>query len=296
MVFTLPHQLNSIVMGNRKALFNLLFEASSYTLLKFGRDQQYLGASPGIISVLHTWGQQLSFHPHIHSIVSGGGMTREGKWKEAIKAKHGILFPVKAMRIVYRSYFLQQLQKKMEEGSIRLTEAQQRTWQQLHSELYNTEWIVYAKQPFGGPAQVVEYLGRYTHKVAISNHRIKSVDEACNVSFEYKDYADGSKKKLMTLSGPEFLRRFEQHLLPKGFVKIRSYGYLGNYKRKQRVNDLLKSMRKPQHPVVVKIPIALRMLECYGKDITLCPACKKAKLELLYVRHLRATRREVLKE
>jgi hypothetical protein len=141
-----------------------------------------------------------------------------------------------------------------------------------------------------------EYLGRYTHKVAISNHRIKSVDEACNVSFEYKDYADAGKNKLLTLSGLEFLRRFEQHILPKGFVKIRSYGYLGNYKRKQRVNDLLKSMKKPQHPAVVKIPIALRMLECYGKDITLCPACKKAKLELLYVRHLRATSREVLKE
>jgi hypothetical protein len=296
MVFTLPHQLNSIVMGNRKALFNLLFEASSYTLLKFGGDQQYLGATPGIISVLHTWGQQLSFHPHIHSIVSGGGMTSQRTWKEALKVKHGLLFPVKAMRIVFRSYFLQHLQKKVEDGSIRLTEMQQRTFQQLCCELYKTQWIVYAKQPFGGPAQVVEYLGRYTHKVAISNHRIKAVDQACNVSFEYKDYADAGKKKLMTVSGPEFLRRFEQHILPKGFVKIRSYGYLGNYKRKQRVNDLLKAMQKPQHPAAVKIPIAIRMLECYGKDITLCPACKKAKLELLYVRHLKTMKREVLKE
>ena len=166
----------------------------------------------------------------------------------------------------------------------------------MRCELYKTEWIVYAKQPFGGPAQVVEYLGRYTHKVAISNHRIRAVDQSCNVSFEYKDYADAGKKKLMTLSGLEFLRRFEQNILPKGFVKIRSYGYLGNYKRKQRVNDILKAMKKPQHPAVVKIPTALRMLERYGKDISLCPACKKAKLELLYVRQLKATSREVLKE
>jgi hypothetical protein len=296
MVFTLPHQLNSIVMGNRKVLFNLLFEASSYTLLKFAGDEQYLGAAPGIISVLHTWGQQLSFHPHIHSIVSGGGMTSKGTWKDALKVKHGLLFPVKAMRVVYRSYFLQQLQKKVQDGTIKLTDMQQRSWQQVRCELYKTEWIVYAKQPFGGPAQVVEYLGRYTHKVAISNHRIRAVDQSCNVSFEYKDYADAGKKKLMTLSGLEFLRRFEQHILPKGFVKIRSYGYLGNYKRKQRVNDILKAMKKPQHPAVVKIPTALRMLERYGKDISLCPACKKAKLELLYVRQLKATSREVLKE
>jgi hypothetical protein len=295
-VFTLPHQLGSIIMGNRKALFNLLFEASSYTLLKFSRDKQYLGAQPGIVSVLHTWGQQLSFHPHVHCIVSGGGVDSSGNWKEAQKAKHGMLFPVKAMRVVYRSYFLQQLQTLIDAGTVRLCDEQAAQWLQLRGELYNQEWIVYAKQPFGGPAQVVEYLGRYTHKVAISNHRIRSIDEGGNVTFEYKDYADGSKKKLMTLKGQEFLRRFEQHILPKGFVKIRSYGYLGNFKRKQRVNHLLKAMNLPLHAPAVTIPMAVRMLERYGIDITLCPCCKKARLELLYVRHVKTAQKQVQRE
>lgn len=295
-VFTLPHQLNSIVMGNRKVMFHLLFEASSYTLLKFGRDQKYLGAQLGVISVLHTWGQQLSFHPHIHSIVSGGGVDSKGKWKEAIKVKHGILFPVDAMRPVYRAYFLEQLQILITEGKVKLSDEQAIDWPQLRGELYNNEWIVFAKPPFGGPQQVVEYLGRYTHKVAISNHRIKAIDEQSNVTFEYKDYSDADKKKLMTLSGQEFLRRFEQHILPKGFVKIRSYGYLGNFRRKQRVNDLLRDMNLPLHAEAVSIPLALRMLERYGVDISLCSCCKKAKLELLYVRHPRAAKRKVLKE
>jgi hypothetical protein len=295
-VFTLPHALNSIVVGNRKVLFNLLFDAAAYTLLKFGRDGQYLGAQIGFVSILHTWGQQLSFHPHVHTIVSGGGITKEGKWKEAIKAKHGILFPVKAMRMVYRSYFMQHLQKHIQEGAVRLNENQAADWLQLRSELHQSEWIVYAKQPFGGAQQVIEYLGRYTHKVAISNHRIKRIDAACNVTFQYKDYRAGGKKKQMTLSGSEFLRRFEQHILSKGFVKIRSYGYLGNYRRKQRINDLLKSMHLPQHALVVTAPLALRMLERYGTDITLCPCCKKARLELLYVRHARTAQKQVQRE
>jgi hypothetical protein len=295
-VFTLPHQLNSMVMGNRKALFSLLFEASSYTLLKFAGDPQYLGARPGIISVLHTWGQQLSFHPHVHSIVSGGGIDKEGKWKEAHKVKHGILFPVKAMQVVYRTYFLQHLQKLIDAGTVKLNEQQKSHWPLLRSELYASPWIAYAKQPFGGPAQVVEYLGRYTHKVAITAHRIRSIDQHCNVIFQYKDYADKSKQKLMTLQGTEFLRRFEQHILPKGFVKIRSYGYLGNYNRKQRVNAVLKTMNLPVHPAVVTVPMGVRMLEKYGLDITLCPCCKKARLELLYVQHARGAQKKVQRE
>jgi hypothetical protein len=255
-----------------------------------------LGAQLGVISVLHTWGQQLSFHPHVHCIVSGGGITKNSEWREAKKVKHGVLFPVKAMRKVYQGYFLEQLQTLIAKGSVRLSGEQARDWPQLRSELHNSEWIVYAKQPFGGPAQVVEYLGRYTHKVAISNHRIRFIDDGGNVTFEYTDYADGSRKKLMTLQGTEFLRRFEQHILPKGFVKIRSYGYLGNFKRKHRVNGLLKTMKLPSHAPVVAVPMAVRMLERYGVDITLCPCCKQARLELLYVRHAKAAQRQVQRE
>jgi hypothetical protein len=191
---------------------------------------------------------------------------------------------------------LEQLQKRINEGKVRLSEEQARQWPMLRSELHRQEWIIDARQPFGGPAQVVEYLGRYTHKVAISNNRIRSIDDHDNVTFEYKDYVDGSKKKLMTLSGAEFLRRFEQHILPKGFIKIRSYGYLGNYNRKQRVNNLLKAMNLPLHATAVTVPMAVRMLERYGIDITLCPGCKKARLELLYVRHAKAAQRQVQRE
>src|SRR5450432_2374002 len=228
-VFTLPHELNSLVMRHRKLLFKLLFDAASATLLRFAKDPKYLGAIPGIISVLHTWGQQLSFHPHIHCIVSGGGIDSNKRWKDAVKAKHKFLFPVKAVQPVYRAYFLKQLQKRINNGLVKMSEDQHKDWLALRTALYNMDWIVDFREPMGGAAQVVEYLGRYTHKVAISNHRIKCIDADNNVTFEYKDYADGSKKKSMTLTGAEFLRRYEQHILPRRFCKIRHYGYLGNY-------------------------------------------------------------------
>ena len=160
-VFTMPHQLNSLVMGNRKVMLNLLLEASSYTLLQFAKDEKYPGAQPGIIAVLHTWGQQLSFHPHVHCIVSGGGIDKDKRWKEALKAKHKFLFPAKAVAQVYRAYFLKQLQKQIGKGIVTMrNEEQQRDWLTLRSSLYKMEWITYFKEPMGGPAQVLEYLGR----------------------------------------------------------------------------------------------------------------------------------------
>jgi len=304
-VFTLPHQLNSLVMGNRKAMFNLLFDAASYTLLKFAKDEKYLGAQPGIIGVLHTWDQQLSFHPHVHCIVSGGGIIHpspvcgEGpgvRWKEAVKAKHKFLFPTKAVAQVYRACFLKQMQQQIDKGSITMTEEQHANWLTLRTSLYNMEWITYFKEPMGGPAQVLEYLGRYTHKVAISNHRIKRLDKDNKVTFEYKDYADKGKKKLMTVTGEEFLRRYEQHILPPHFCKIRHYGYLGNYKRKQRVNEILAQMHLPQHAAQLQVSTAIRMIEKYGRDAMLCSSCKKAKLELLYVLDSKGNRKEVQRE
>ena len=294
-VFTMPHQLNSLVIGNRKVMFTLLFEAASYTLLKFAGDEKYLDAQPGIIAVLHTWGQQLSFHPHLHCIVSGGGIDKNKKWKEAVKAKHKFLFPTKAVATVYRANFLKQLQQLIDKGMVIMSEEQQRDWLTLRSALYNMEWITYFKEPMGGPAQVLEYLGRYTHKVAISNHRIKRIDMDNNVTFEYKDYADEGKKKTMTLSGEEFLRRYEQHILPPRFCKIRHYGYLGNYKRKQRVNEILQQMDLPQHAAQLQVSTAIRMMEKYGTDQLLCSVCKKAKLELLYVIDING-RKEVQRE
>ena len=176
-----------------------------------------------------------------------------------------------------------------------MTEEQHAEWLTLRSTLCHIEWVVNFNEPMGGPAQVVEYLGRYTHKVAISNHRIKCIDSDNNVTFKYKDYADEGRKKQMTLSGQEFIRRYEQHILPPGFCKIRHYGYLGNYKRKQRVNDILQQMNLPQHAPQVQVSTAIRMIEKYGSDRLLCTSCKKAKLQLMYVVDITG-RKEVQRE
>ena len=280
-VFTLPHELNSLVMGHRKLLYKLLFDASAQTLLAFAKDQKHLGASPGIISVLHTWGQQLSFHPHIHCIVSGGGITDDNGWKNAINNSRSFLFPVKAMSIVYRSKFLQALQAMITKGEVVLT---QQGDKQLMNLPYQKNWAVYAKAPFGGPHAVIEYLGRYTHKVAISNHRVQSINnEAGTVTFNYKDYADAGLQKQMTLPVAEFIRRFEQHILPERFTKIRTYGYLSNRNRHQRINDILKKMKLPLHEGLVKIPLQIRMLEQFGINIAECPCCKNKTLQLVKI-------------
>ena len=280
-VFTLPHELNCVVMRHRKLLFKLLFDASAQTLLTFAKDPKYLGAIPGIISVLHTWGQQLSFHPHIHCIVSGGGITGD-TWKQAVKDKWRFLFPVDAMAIVYRGKFLQALQQMITTGEVTLPDKINR--KQLFDILYQKEWIVYAKAPFGGPQAVIEYLGRYTHKVAISNHRIQSINpEDDTVTFSYKDYADGGLQKQMTLTVHEFIRRFEQHILPERFTKLRTYGYLSNRNRHQRINDILKKMKLPLHKGLVKIPLQIRMLEQFGINIAECPCCKNKTLQLVKI-------------
>lgn len=212
-----------------------------------------------------------------------------------MKAKHKFLFPTKAVQPVYRAYFLKKLQQHIDKGEIRMSEEQHKEWLSLRTSLYEMEWIAYFKEPMGGPAQVLEYLGRYTHKAAISNHRIKRIDMDNNVTFEYKDYSDEGKKKVMTLPGGEFLRRYEQHILPPRFCKIRHYGYLGNYKRKQRVNEILQQMNLPEHPQQLLVSSTIRMIEKYGTDGLLCNCCKKAKLELLYVMNING-RKQVQRE
>ncbi len=281
-VFTLPHELNSLVLGYRKVLYKLLFESSSQTLLDFAKDTKYLGAVPGIISVLHTWGQQLSFHPHIHCIVSGGGITNDGNWRDARKNIYRFLFPLKAMNAVYRTKFLQALKALI--ANRKVIPATGTDMQALFNLLYRKEWVIYAKAPFGGPHAVIEYLGRYTHKVAISNHRICSInDQAGTVTFSYKDYADGNKQKQMDLDTGEFIRRFEQHILPKGFTKIRTYGYLGNRDRHRRINAILQKMNLPLHKGLIKIPMELHMMERYGINIRECPCCRQETLQLIKI-------------
>ena len=186
------------------------------------------------------------------------------------------------MSVVYRAKFLQALQMLIDNRTVIPPEGTD--LKALFNMLYNKEWVLYAKAPFGGPQSVIEYLARYTHKVAISNHRIKSIDEQeSTVTFAYKDYADGSKQKEMTLQATEFIRRFEQHILPPWFTKIRTYGYLANRNRHQRINAILTKMQLPLHRGLVKVPVELRIKEKYGIDIKQCPCCKQISMQLLKI-------------
>ncbi len=280
-VFTLPHEVNDLVMGNRAKLFKLLFDSAAYCLLKLCNDPKWLGAVPSITAVLHTWGQQITFHPRVHCIVSGGGADKQSNWINLRKStKYGFLFPYKVMEPVYKGYFLEHLNTLIQDKEVAIKPGTD--WSQLKNKLYQKEWIVYAKQPMGNVSQVVEYLARYAHKVAISNHRIIDINDD-KVWLQYKDYNDNKKSKTMCLTKDEFVRRFEQHILPKGFVKMRHYGILGNYKRKERINKILARMHLPPHAPTVKIPFYIRYFEKFGVDITLCPACKKGHLQLVNI-------------
>jgi hypothetical protein len=275
-VFTLPHDLNPIIMGHRKLLFKLLFDASAHALLTLGKNPKYLGAETGFTSILHTWGQDLSFHPHVHCIVSAGGV-KDGNWIREKRKNNKFIFPVGAMRKIFKGYFMQGLRQMFKKEMLAISASD---FHNLVTTIGYKKWNVYAKSPFGGPMQVIQYLGRYTHKVAITHHRIVSVDE-CDITFRYKDYHDGDKQKIMTLSQVEFVRRFEKHILPRGFVKIRSYGFLKHYNKTQRLNALRESMKLPTAPPKVSMPVRIRLLERYGKDITRCPRCGNGTMMLM---------------
>lgn len=282
-VFTLPHELNSLIMGNRKVLFKLLFEASSQTILTLAKDPQWLGATPGIISILHTWGQDLSFHPHVHCIVSGGGIDKNNKWIKEKRENQRFMFPETTMKKIYKGLFMKGLRYLFKTNKLQVEDEE--VLGKIIEKIGYKKWNVSAKAPFGGPKQVLEYLGRYTHKVAITAHRILEINEIESaITFKYKDYhAKGTVEanKIMTLPITEFIRRFEQHILPKQFVKIRHYGYLKNHKRTARLLDIFAKMSLPPPPPKVQIPVRQRILEQTGRDISLCPICKKGKMELV---------------
>ncbi len=272
-VFTLPHELNNLILGNRKILFNALFESASKTLLNHGKNEAFLGAEPGITMVLHTWGQDLSFHPHVHCIVSGGGFDGNN-WKTAKRKNNRFLFPEKSLAKMYKAIFMTTLQQNtnLQWGEINKAA--------LLKSIQYKFWNVYAKAPFGGPAQVIEYLGRYTHKIAITKHRVEEVTEKL-IKFRYKDYADASKVKSMWLSHEEFLRRFELHILPNRFIKIRHGGFLRNRDKRKRINAIRASIGLGEAAPKITVPVAIRMLEKYGKDITKCTCCETGTLILV---------------
>ncbi len=227
-VFTLPEQLHPLGLKNRRVLYDLLFRAASETLLELAADPQRLGAHLGFTAVLHTWGQNLLFHPHLHCVVTGGGLSADGqRW---VAGREDYFLPVRVLGQLFRGKFLAGLKAAYAAGQLILTGSVESLrdpakFRQLLGTLYRQRWVVYAKPPFGGAEQVYRYLGRYTHRVAISNSRLVALT-ADRVTFCYKDYADGARQKQMTLDADEFLRRFLLHVLPKGFVRIRHYGLL----------------------------------------------------------------------
>lgn len=266
-VFTLPEQINPFCLQYPGGVYDILFTASKDTVEAFSKDPKYLGAQLGMISLLHTWGQNLTLHPHVHMIVPGGGVTKSGNWKEA-RSSGKFLFPVKAMSIVFRAKFMQGLLRLLIEKKQPMDKA-------IRNKLYEKPWIVFAKRPFLGPNQVIEYLGRYTHKIAISNHRIKAINQG-KVTFSYKDYRHHGKQSEMTLDAKEFLRRFCLHILPKGFRKIRHYGFLASRNKKKlrlqqkRQGIVSQTKEKPKWKEIT--------LEKLGFDVDACPCCKGGKM------------------
>ena len=229
-VFTLPQELNTLMLQNQKLLYSLLLQAAGHTLVELAKDRKFLGATTGVTSVLHTWGQNLSFHPHIHCIVPGGGLSKDGL--RFVRSRKKFFIPVKVISRKFRGKFLDLLRKAYNNRELAFFKDATKlsgkdNFQDFLDDLYTKDWVVFCKKPFKSPAHVVKYLGRYTHRVAISNSRIKSFDGK-NVSFAWKDYKDGNKSKVMTLSASEFTRRFLLHVLPDGLTKIRHYGILSS--------------------------------------------------------------------
>jgi putative transposase len=232
-VFTLPVQLAPLALQNKKVIYGLLFRASSETLLEVARDPRHLGAEIGFFTVLHTWNQKLGLHPHVHCVIPAGGLSLDrSHW---VKSRARFFLPIHVLRRVFRGKFVAALRQAFADhqlvfhGNLTLL-AQPRTFAAWLRPLFRKNWVVYSKPPFGGPEYVLQYLGRYTHRVAISNHRLLWFAEG-KVTFRWRDSAHHNEQKLMTLSVDEFLRRFLLHLLPKGFVRIRNFGFLANRRR-----------------------------------------------------------------
>lgn len=278
-VFTIPEQLNSLVLFNQKELYSILFTSVSETLLELAKDKKYLGADIGFTSILHTWGQNLMNHPHIHCIVPGGGLSLDKtKW---IKSKKKFFIPVKVLSRKFRGKFLYYLNKLYLNNKLTfpksISELNSRNiFNEFKDSLYKKEWIVYSKAPFSSAEYVLQYLGRYTHRVAISDNRIIKVDEN-NVSFRWRDYKDNNKQKLMTLKANEFIRRFTMHILPDRFVKIRHYGILGNRNKKLKFKRCLEIFRiKPRDDE--KLSSAELFFKLTGIKIGMCKVCEKGNL------------------
>jgi hypothetical protein len=284
-VFTIPHLLNPVVLCNKDICYNILFDSVNETLKAFSKDPQWrLTGQTGFMAVLHTWSQTLMDHFHLHCLIPAGVLSSDKKkWKHARKGKKKYLFKITSLAKEFKKQYLKKLQKAYKDnllifpGSIAKYSTKE-GFGDLLNQAWDKKWIAYAKRPFAGPEQVLEYLGRYTHRVAITNNRIKNIDNG-NVTFSYRDRNDNNKVKGMILPAREFIRRFMLHVLPHGFMKIRYYGFLARTNKKWSIpllRNLIDSAVKM--PEKVKETIRDMMLRLTGRDITLCPKCKKGKL------------------
>jgi len=280
-VFTLPHELNALAQGNPRTIYRLLFDAAAQTLLEFGENPRWLGGAIGLTAVLHTWGQTLTQHLHVHCLVTGGALAPDGCW---ISPRRGFLFPVKALSQVFRGKFLAALKRAFDSGLLALaghtaplTDAGPRA--ALFAALYAQPWVVYAKRPFAGPEQVLQYLGGYTHRIALTNNRLVSLDDA-TIRFRYKDYAAGDRRKVMALDAHEFIRRYLLHVLPKGFMRIRHYGLLGNRTKHLQLAQARTALNAAQPAPVSTTPetVAAFWLRIAQRDIHQCPHCASGRL------------------
>ena len=274
-VFTIPDLLNTLAFQNQKEVYTILFKAVAETLKELSSDKKYLGATLGFTSILHTWGQNLMHHPHIHCIVPGGGITSVGKW---VGSRKKFFLPVKVLSRKFRGkflYYLKQADLKYHGQQKYLLDPY--CFNSFLSQLYQKEWIVYCKPPFKNAASVVEYLGRYTHRVAISNSRIVKSENGM-VSFKWRDYKDNNKWKIMTVSADEFIRRFLIHILPDRFMKIRHYGFLGNRNKSTKLIVCKKLTNTPVFPFIRASTNEL-IQKIMGKDISRCPQCGSPKLK-----------------
>lgn len=278
-VFTLPHELNNLVLYNKRILYRLLFESAWETLKKLGADPKRLNGEMGMLSILHTWSQNLSQHNHLHCIVPGGALKINGEWK----ASKNYLFPVKVLSKLFRGIFVSKLRNLYQTDQLKLPDRLTEKLSNNHFDklldiIMQKDWIVYAKPPFNKPEDILNYLGRYTHKIAISNYRILACSDQC-VTFKWRDYANGNKIKIMKLKPKEFIRRFLSHVVPNGFMRIRNFGFLANACKADKIKTILKQLRHEHKKPVKKKSVEILMLELTGKDITLCPICKQGKLK-----------------
>lgn len=282
-VFTLPSQLGPLALQNKKTVYDTLFAAASQTLLRIGADPKHLGAHLGFVAVLHTWGQTLHHHPHLHCLVPGGGLSPDGeRW---VACRKGFFLPVRVLSRLFRRLFLKALQQAYDQGRLEFhgpleSYRESDVFRKLLDKCRHTQWVVYAQAPFAGPDAVVDYLARYTHRIAISNHRLVSMEKA-KVTFTYKDYKTGVPHRTMTLDAHEFIRRFLLHVLPNRFQRIRYYGFMANCHRAEKLASCRRLLHTEQtdQPPPQEPQDRLSLFQALtGVDLLQCPRCHKGRL------------------